>query len=117
MDSKKESLLRLVNASGFLFQLKVEREIRSLAHQHDTNWIVAAAEHRWIDPLQETEKYIDLVCQFHAGRMVIECKRVRQGDWVFLVGDGKTSMDRSRLLWTYLTDDRGPIAQWDEFKL
>lgn len=117
MDSNKDSLLRLANASGFLFQLKVEREIRRLASHHDTNWIVVASEHRWIDPLQEAEKYIDIVCQSHAGRMVIECKRVRQGDWVFLVGDGKTNMLRSRLLWTYLAKEKGPFARWDEFKL
>lgn len=117
MSKNKETLLKLVNASGFLFQLKVEREVRRLASKHDSNWIVVAREHRWLDPRQDSEAYIDLICQSDAGRMVIECKRVRHGDWVFLVGDGKTQMARSRFLWTYQSDEKGPYSRWDEFKL
>lgn len=115
MAEDKKTLLSLVNASGFLFQLRIEREVRQLSHQHDSNWNVVASEHRWVDPIASSEGFIDLILQSHAGRMVVECKRVRQGEWIFLVGDGKTNISRSRFLWTYLNDSQTPFSQWDEF--
>lgn len=116
MSDGNKSLLNLVNASGFLFQIKIEREITKLLSRHDSNWSVVASEHRWIDPYTGNENFIDMILESHAGRMVVETKRVQDAEWVFLVGDGKMNMSRARLFWTYLSDNSGPFTSWDEFK-
>ena len=116
MPEDKQSLLNIINASGFLFQLRVEREIRRMHQHRDANWAVVSREHRWTDPLSSSERFIDLVLQSYAGRMVVECKRVQDATWVFLIDDGKVDIGRARLLWTYLTGEHGPASGWDEFR-
>ncbi|HSS21506.1 MAG TPA: hypothetical protein VLL54_15640 [Pyrinomonadaceae bacterium] len=87
-----EDLQRIINASGFLFQLRVESEVRATKSVHQ--WEVLAREHPWRQAETGKSGYIDLVldsAQTRRGgggqiRLVIECKRT-SGDatWVFLV--------------------------------
>jgi hypothetical protein len=118
MGETDETLLKVVNKSGFLFQLRVEQEIRRTKSQH--GWKVVGREHRWADAQSGEEGFIDLVLA--AGRqflrMAIECKRVGEGTtWVFLVPDAAMpSMRRARLLWTYTRQEKGFIG-WDDFTL
>jgi hypothetical protein len=86
MDDKQ--LLSIVNASGFPFQLRVQQVIRESQSQH--MWGVISAEHRWAIPEENREGFIDLVLEawprrMMSVRMVLECKRVRGGCWVFLL--------------------------------
>ena len=117
MPEDSKSLLNLVNASGYALQLAVEREIRRLHGPGSSNWVVVSREHRWVDPATSSEQFIDLVLQSHAGRMITECKRVREGAWVFIVEPGKETTSRARFLWTHLTDGGRPVSDWDEFNL
>lgn len=76
-----------VNASGFPFQLRVEHEIEATCDAH--KWSVVAQEHRWVNTQSGAEGFIDLILEkridnFTTCYMVIECKRVRGGSWVFL---------------------------------
>ena len=76
-----------VNASGFPFQLRVEHEIRASYDKH--GWLPLAQEHRWVNTMSGTEGFIDLVLEktippYLFWYMVIECKRIRGGSWVFL---------------------------------
>ncbi len=116
MPEDKESLLNIINASGFLFQLRVEKEIRSLNQRGASSWEVVSREHRWVDPVALSERFIDLILQSNAARLIVECKRVQDATWVFLVDDGRIEMARARLFWTHLTRERGPVSGWDEFK-
>jgi len=59
MPEEKEDLLKLVNASGFLFQLRVEDEVTKTSSSHGKT--VLAREHRWVDQVTESEKFIDLI--------------------------------------------------------
>lgn len=115
MDS--EGLLRLANSSGYLFQLRVEQEVKRVQQYVGGNWIVIAGEHKWIDPVTEAESFIDLILQSHAGRMVAECKRVKDGTWLFLIPDGRMEMRRARLLWTYQRPDKPTISEWSDVTL
>jgi hypothetical protein len=118
MGETPESLLKLVNAAGFLFQLRVEQEIKQTHREH--RWSVLSCEHRWTDPDSHEEGFIDLVLENDEFRsyMVIECKRVGPGTtWVFLVPDASAAaMQRARLLWTYTHSDRS-AADWAEFRV
>lgn len=116
MPEDKESLLNTANASGFLFQLGVEQEVRRLQQHSSTDWKVVASEYRWLDPVSSSEKFIDLVLQSNASRMVIECKRVQDAIWLFLISEGRINMGRARLYWTYPRKQQRSLCGWDEFK-
>jgi hypothetical protein len=73
-------LLKAINESGFPLQMGVQR----LALTRD--WQVVLSEHAWRDPLSGDEKFIDLVVRRMGGpeRLVVECKRARDTEWLFL---------------------------------
>lgn len=117
MPETSENILNLVNASGFLFQLRVEQEIRATeAFQHG-NLDLVAREHRWVDPVDGTEGFIDLILKSGIVRLVIECKRVSDATWVFLNPDGKDNMIRARMLWTSSGNSDVELAEWHDFGL
>ncbi len=74
-------LARAINESGFPLQMGVKQ----LA-QNSPDWRVLLSEHAWRDPLSGDEKFIDLVVRRRGGpeRLVIECKRARDTEWLFL---------------------------------
>lgn len=101
MSGEKNGLIELVNKSGFAFQLRVAREAGPFTSSRRIFWEPVATEHRWFDQLRQEERFIDLIVQGGAFRLVVECKRVTDGNWVFLVPDGGTSNQfKARLLWT-----------------
>src|SRR5574337_442937 len=113
---EKEDLLKLVNASGFLFQLRVEDEVNKTSSKHRKT--VLAREHRWVDPTTENEGFIDLILTTGTnGKMVIECKRAIDANWIFLVPDWATPTTKANVLWSYKIDDSRQVAAWDELPL
>ena len=116
MPETSEALLNLINASGFLFQLRVEQEIKNMQALQLGNWKIIR-EHRWVDPIDGTEGFIDLILEWDIHRMVIECKRVTDATWIFLIPDERVSMRRARLLWSMLAQSTGKIAEWHDFRL
>lgn len=104
MSETNESLLNVVNASGFLFQLGVQESIQNTYDEH--RWRVVGSEHRWQENSSAREAFIDIVISndnMFPLRMAIECKRV-QGDahWVFLLDqrNAQSSMT-ARTLWSF----------------
>ena len=55
MAEGKEDLLKFVNASGFLFQLRVEDEVNKTSSKHHKT--VLTREHRWVDPITGSERF------------------------------------------------------------
>lgn len=114
MGETKESLLKLANASGFLLQLRVEHEVCRTSGEH--GWAVAAREHRWVDAKSENEGYVDLLLHKDIVYMTLECKRVLDTSWVFLLPDPSLeSTEKARILWTNQAPDRAPLSGWSEF--
>jgi hypothetical protein len=113
---EKDDLLKLVNASGFLFQLRVEDEIsKTLSSRGNT---VITKEHKWKDEASGNEGFIDLVLPKGTnGKMVIECKRVIDATWIFLAPKEATLTKRANVLWSYKFEDGNQVAAWDELKL
>jgi hypothetical protein len=113
MGGTDKSLLDIVNASGFLFQLRVEHELQTSYNRHQ--WQIVGREHRWVHPKSGAEGFIDLLLNAGRERMVLECKRVREANWVFLAWEGSMeAVERARLLWTYRGRGLQAMAAWDE---
>ena len=85
MKSQEKTLNTIINASGFLFQLRIENELRENVIAPDSRWKIVGREHRWVNPSTGYEGFIDLLLDTGTLILVIECKRVTEGHWVFLV--------------------------------
>ena len=85
-DNRESTLLKVINASGFVFQLGVQEMIETNFRKNRHGWRVVGREHRWVDPISEAEGFIDIVLQLDLWRMGIECKRVHENtSWIFLI--------------------------------
>lgn len=89
--SENGKLLALANSSGFLLQLRIESLVRSTTGEH--GWEVVSREHPWRHGA-ETTGYIDLVLGSEMMRLVVECKRAQEGNWLFLRPDYESSAAR-----------------------
>jgi hypothetical protein len=110
----RENLRAVVNASGFAFQLAVEQRIVTATDQH--GWLVDTHEHPWRD--QEGEGFIDLVLEKPRTHMVLECKRLQDAAWVFLVPKERRQPQlRVKVRWT----DSGPgledLTGWFDYNV
>jgi hypothetical protein len=109
------------NATGFAFQLAVEEVVRAGKEEH--GWVIASREHGWRDG--DTPRFIDLVLTRGQIHLVIECKRQRAGQWVFLVPDppeGRRAEQRRWFRTNYLrnedsSDGREAVASLANFQL
>jgi hypothetical protein len=119
-DDEQENLRRLVNNSGFPFQLRVAQEVR----EAQAGCYIVAEEHPWIDPETGREGFIDTVVgqstNHDLHRMVIESKRTRDADWVFLLPGRRERGPHVRALWTSthpvnLHDPRTPRSGHHDF--
>lgn len=89
-NSNSNKLREAVNASGYLFQLRVGHEIDKTYPDH--YWATALREHPWEDPETGEKGYADLVLantRHQMLRMVVECKRSRDASWIFPIPDDR----------------------------
>ena len=113
---EKEDLLKLINASGFLFQLRVEDEVMKTSSTHGTT--VLAKEHKWVDETTGNEGFIDLILAFGTnGKMVVECKKVTDATWLFLVPNDSKTVKKANILWSYKFEDDRQVAARDKLQL
>ena len=99
--------LSALNASGFLFQMRVEEEVKRGRERHD--WAVAAREHPWDHEKAGRSGFADLVLtDGGAGRLVLECKRVKRAHWYFIVpADAQPIVRRTPLYWVHDVREEG----------
>ncbi len=114
MGETNETHLRSINNQGFLFQLRVEQEIVQTREQH--GWYIVAREHRWNDPLSNGEGFIDLILEKGKMRLVLECKRILDGTWLFLV-PRRVEMNTglARLAWASQLPNEPKYLGWHPF--
>jgi hypothetical protein len=98
--------LKIVNASGFLFQSRVEHEVDSTTQRH--GWKVLVREYAWRDQ-KGAEHYADMILGNGEMFFVVECKRTQQADWVFLVEE-QITQTRVRCHWA-----NEAMAGWYDF--
>jgi hypothetical protein len=109
-DTEAREHAKTVNASGFLYQLRIEHVLRGLRNQ---GVAVVAREHAWSDGGAEAG-FADLVAKVGRLRFVIECKRPRGAKWYFLADqDPDPEAPLVRALWTCLYLDHRHRQQPD----
>ena|SRR6185312_9944496 len=82
MSISEAHLAKAINESGFPLQLGLKQLAQS---QPDRRVILT--EHPWLGPLGDHEKVVDMVIGGRGNgpqRLVIECKRARNTEWLFL---------------------------------
>jgi hypothetical protein len=98
-----EKLTDIVNQSGFPFQLRVEHEVRRNLGLHD--WRIRGLEHAW--KLQSQGEacggFIDLIIEKQSSVMIVECKRVLDISWQFIVDPTQTEQLHA-VTWINQTD-------------
>jgi hypothetical protein len=115
-EDQRGRLTKLVNASGFLFQLGVEHQIRASSDVHKCEVLVK--EHPWSLEGADVQGFIDLVVEKGAVRLVIECKRSRNAEWVFLVPEGSPNeRTEFRCLWAQRRVDNTIRTGWDDLQV
>ena len=91
--------LQIANDSGFPLQIAVERHVADTVRTH--GWTVRYSEHSWSNAAEGASGFIDIVLQDsnETTFLVLECKRVRDADWVFLPSDGKARSTNEAKIW------------------
>ncbi len=103
---------KTVNESGFPLQVGIRHLIEQSV---GIGWKVAASEFPWHDDLTEDEKFVDLVLssQDQTTTLVVECKRARQTEWIFLREQGKKSRRKMSGLVTIVRDGETEPWGWE----
>lgn len=109
-----DELAKIVNRSGFLFQVAVEDHLRRTAREH--SWSIIAHEYPWTSLDAARTGFIDLVAARGNFRCVFECKRTQGGEWIFLAPDGSKDTDELRVLWAYRGETGDRSWGWDDFR-
>lgn len=88
--------LKTVNESGFPLQIAVSHIVET---NKPAGWKVRYMEHAWQGG--GASGFIDVVLQnwSDTAYMVMECKRVRDVDWIFLASDGRPKQRRQCKCW------------------
>jgi len=85
--TREDQLLSVVNASGFPFQIRVTHLVEATAARK--KWTVLVREHPWADERSGESGFLDVVLgrDRDSLRLVIECKRAKDSQWVFIRRD------------------------------
>jgi len=102
---------KIVNASGFAFQIAIEHAARSA----NSPFKVVATEHGWQHPSSHETGYADIVLEESnpacSVRLVLECKRTtEQGRWIFLTPHDELKVPQSRYERLYGGDEGQQIT-------
>lgn len=111
--NRDQVLQNLVNGSGFVFQLGLEHRVRGSRSHH--GWEVLSREHPWSDGTNSG--FADIVLGQGIVRVVVECKRTRNGSWVFLVPDANEPQRRCRCQWSSHEPSKRDLFGWADFSV
>jgi hypothetical protein len=119
MHDKKE-FKKLVDNSGFLFQIRVAHEVNTTGDKHP--WKVEKEEKRWENPNRNEEGFIDLILSSASEtsqlNLILECKRVKNGYWLFLSLDSFYEVERAKLFWkSYSARMKYNFYGWSDFNV
>lgn len=111
MPQNDDSTVKMVESSGFPFQLRVVEEIRG--NPGPFGWEVLAYEHFWKDEDSGRSGFADIIAGYGMVRLVIECKRGTDATWLFLV-PRRAPMEvlRAKCLCPLWLKDHGYHSEW-----
>jgi len=110
-----EKLRNFVNSSGFPLQIAIEHLVRSKTLSHC--WKVRYKEHSWKNVDTHNSGFIDLILADDNGTsaMVIECKRVQDASWIFLLPSMKqANVERTHVWVSRLDGQEARFFGWND---
>jgi hypothetical protein len=116
---EQEPLRKIVNSSGFPLQIAIRHAVKKAAR--DQKWGVWAEEHPWKNEDSGESGFIDLVLDHLDERqiLIVECKRVRDSKWIFLIPLSEQNRIRRARSWTTIND--GPedlsLSNWSDWNV
>ena len=104
--SDQSKLNDLVNKSGFPLQIGIASLIVKTKDRHGCS--VLYQEHAWSNKIDGTDGFIDIVVQNHhkTSLFIIECKRVLDSSWIFLIPELQRREQRNTKAWVTNYNDR-----------
>ena len=110
-----EKLKGFVNSSGFPLQIGIEHLVRTKTLSH--GWKVRYKEHAWKNQQTASAGFIDLVLadEYDTAALVVECKRVQDTSWVFLLPSKRQASRRHAHVWiSRLDGQEGKFFDWTD---
>ena len=102
----QEKLTSTVNRSGFPLQIALQHAVSNatFSSPFGEKWVVSFSEHSWRNPADESSGFIDLIIEnsTRTVALVVECKRVVETSWLFLV-DNQSNARRHAKAWVTKT--------------
>jgi hypothetical protein len=97
MDDDK--LKQIANSSGFPLQIGLENLVNGTSIDH--GWKVLYKEHPWESSYSNNSGFIDLVLTYrdNISIMIIECKRVQDSNWIFMLPSDNQARRRQAKVW------------------
>lgn len=94
-----DSAIRVLNDSGYPLQIAVHGAIDS--HTPNHGWQVRYSEHQWSTRDRSKSGFADLVVASRSNAVfaVVECKRVRDTEWLLFHTDGQRHNRRQARAW------------------
>lgn len=103
------NMLKLLNAAGYLFQLAVEEVARKSIKIDDV-----IRELPWQNSETGTGGFVDLLFSYGIVRIVVECKRPKDGTWLFLVNKDAKEAVRAKCCWLESQPGKNDLFGWDD---
>jgi len=105
MSMTEEKLKSIVNKSGFPLQIGLAHQINARLDIH--GWRVLYKERPWKNNDTNAGGFIDLVLvdKYGTSVMVVECKKVQNSNWIFLLPDRRQSARRHLRAWVSRYDN------------
>ena len=118
MADETKKLNEHVNKSGFPLQIGLSNLVDDTTAQH--GWKVVYTEHAWRNELSGTDGFVDLVLEDRhtTSVLVVECKRVLNSTWTFLLhGKGSGSRRHGKGWLTRAVASRVTSFNWQNLVL
>lgn len=103
---KEDKLGKNLNSSGFPFQIATESVIANLS-----GWKVARGEYPWHNNDTGQSGFIDIIAEKNFITLIIECKRVRDAEWIFLCSPNNLNRSHARF-WVNRVGGRDQAVGW-----
>lgn len=116
MGDRNSHLREIINRSGFPLQVALESAVAK--GRGNYRWRPLASEVPWFDELKGEERFIDLLLTRDHLRLIVECKRRKEADWVFLVHpESRPDTASVCCRWVQSFGNAGTRGDWSSFPL